>query len=799
MGLIEPDEMRRYLEVLAMRSMDPLDFELLEVDLTDPASDELSPMKGYVDIRCRSTGRRREYPIGDATAWVPAFERDLLAGHFSRQAAAGGPRSPEQLPEPSESATVNRILIISPDSDDVRTLRHALGNAADGPFAVEDVPTLESGLHRIGQHGIDAILLDLGLPDSCGLASFESVHAAARHTPIMTLCTLEQENEAREAVRRGAQGWLAKGYFDNCLVPQALRNVIERMKVEQQLYAAQMRAQITLNSIGDAVISVDMLGQVDYLNVAAELMTGGTREQARGRPIAEVLVLVDGEGDGTSAVPNPVETVLQGGLSEGLSGEVVLLDRHGQSRRIEDSAAPIFDWEGQLVGAVMVFRDISDTVALTTKMKHLAQHDFLTNLPNRVLLNDRISQAIASARRSGTCPALLFLDLDKFKHINDSLGHGVGDRLLQAVAARLLDCVRTSDTVSRHGGDEFVILLADERRAHDAALAAEKILIAMSTPFLIDGHQLHTSTSIGISVFPLDGVDAASLIKNADTAMYHAKERGRNGYQFFRHDMNARAVERQLIESNLRRALERAEFALHYQPKLDLASGAITGVEALLRWDHPEWGLVAPERFIHIAEECGLVVPLGRWVLREACAQAVRWRDSGVAPVSIAINVSAMEFRHRDFFDHALAVFEATGGDPACLQLELTESVLMRDVAASACLLAKFKAMGVEIAVDDFGTGYSSLSYLNKFPIDVLKIDQSFVRAIDGNANSNGAIVSAVIGMGRSLRQRVIAEGIENAAQLDFLKQHGCGEGQGYFFSRPIDAARMGTMLHSRM
>jgi diguanylate cyclase (GGDEF)-like protein len=492
-----------------------------------------------------------------------------------------------------------------------------------------------------------------------------------------------------------------------------------------------------------------------------------------------------------------VETVLQAGQVEGLAGEVVLVDRHGKCRRIEDSAAPIFDWDGQLVGVVMVFRDISDTVALSTKMKHLAQHDFLTGLPNRVLLSDRINQAIISARRNDTCPALLFLDLDKFKHINDSLGHAVGDHLLQAVAVRLLACVRSSDTVSRHGGDEFVVLLADERRPQDAALAAEKILIAISTPFLIDGHQLHTSTSIGISVFPLDGVDAAALIKNADTAMYHAKERGRNAYQFFRHDMNARAVERQLIESSLRLALERSEFVLHYQPKLDLKSGTITGVEALLRWEHPEWGLVLPQRFIHIAEECGLVIPLGRWVLREACGQAVRWRDSGMAPVSIAVNVSAMEFRHRDFFDHALAIFEATGVDPAWLQLELTESVLMRDVAASAGLLAKFKAMGVQIAVDDFGTGYSSLSYLNKFPIDVLKIDQSFVRAIDGSSDGNGAIVSAVIGMGRSLRQRVIAEGIENAVQLDFLRSHGCGEGQGYFFSKPVDADGMRAMLHA--
>lgn len=689
----------------------------------------------------------------------------------------------------------NRILIISPSSDDVRALRKALGNAADGPFVIDDVATLASGLQRIGQDGIDAILLDLHLPDSHGLACFDQVHAVARRTPILTLCGPADEPDAREAVQRGAQGWLSKGHFDNNLVPQSLRNVIERMKVERKLYAVQARAQITLNSIGDAVISVDMYGRVDYLNIAAELMTGWKRDEAEGRPIAEVLVLV--EGDGATPVVNPVEAVLQAGQPEGLTGEVVLVDRHGKCRRIEDSAAPIFDWNGQLVGAVMVFRDISDTVALTTKMKHLAQHDFLTNLPNRVLLNDRITQAIASARRSKTCPALLFLDLDKFKHINDSLGHAVGDHLLQAVAGRLLECVRTSDTVSRHGGDEFVVLLADERRAQDAALAAEKILVAMSTPFLIDGQQLHTSTSIGISVFPLDGLDAATLIKNADTAMYHAKERGRNAYQFFRHDMNARAVERQLIESSLRLALERSEFALHYQPKLDLESGAITGVEALLRWEHPEWGLVLPERFIHIAEECGLVIPLGRWVLREACAQAVRWRDSGVTPVSIAVNVSAMEFRHRDFFDHALAIFEATGADPACLQLELTESVLMRDAAASACLLAKFKEMGVQIAVDDFGTGYSSLSYLNEFPIDVLKIDRSFVRAIDGNPGSNGAIVSAVIGMGRSLRQRVIAEGVENAAQLAFLKRHGCAEGQGYFFSKPVDADRMQAMLRT--
>jgi diguanylate cyclase (GGDEF)-like protein/PAS domain S-box-containing protein len=686
----------------------------------------------------------------------------------------------------------NRILIISSSVDDTCTLEHALGIALDGPFVTESASTLAEGLRRIREGGIDAILVDLMLPDCQGMAGFDRLFEAARHTPILTLCDIDDEDDAKEAVRRGAQGWLSKGYFDNYLVPQALRNIIERMKVEEGLYVLQQRAEITLNSIGDAVISTDMRGRVDYLNVAAEVITGWSRDEARGRPIAEVLDIIDNVTG--RPIVNPVEFVLQRDLALGLTGEVVLVSRHGGRVPIEDSAAPIHDWDGQLVGAVMVFRDISDTVALTSKMRHQAHHDFLTNLPNRVLLNDRITQAISLAKRNATYPVLLFLDLDKFKHINDSLGHAVGDRLLQGVSARLLNCVRTSDTVSRHGGDEFVILLADERRPEDAMLAAEKILHALSLPFLIDEQELHTSTSIGISSFPLDGTDATALIKNADTAMYHAKERGRNNYQFFRHDMNTRAVERQLVESNLRRALERHEFTLHYQPKVDLESDRITGVEALLRWDHPEWGLVPPERFISIAEECGLIVPIGRWVLHEACTQAVRWRRAGIPEVSIAVNVSALEFRHRDFFDHLLTVLDATGADPSCLQLELTESVLMRDVAASAGLLARFKAMGVQIAVDDFGTGYSSLSYLNQFPIDVLKIDRSFVKAIDAGS-SNGAIVSAVIGMGKNLHQRVIAEGVEDEGQLAFLKTHQCNEGQGYLFSRPVDAAQMQVML----
>lgn len=428
------------------------------------------------------------------------------------------------------------------------------------------------------------------------------------------------------------------------------------------------------------------------------------------------------------------------------------------------------------------------------QLEHLVQHDALTGLPNRILLQDRLGQAIELARRQSRQLAVMFLDLDQFKHINDSLGHAVGDQLLRSVAQRLVGCVRHSDTISRQGGDEFVLLLSHIERAEDARISAQKMLASLALPHRIDQHDLHIGASIGISIYPADGQDVETLIKSADAAMYSAKENGRNNYKFFEQSMNILAVQRQSIEASLHRALEQQEFVLYYQPKINLQSGAIVGVEALIRWQHPEQGLLSPTQFVPIAEDCGLILPIGRWVLREACRQVQAWLDSGLRAVPIAVNISAVEFRHKSFLESVALVLKETGLVPRYLELELTESILMHDVESSVPILEALKAIGVRLAIDDFGTGYSSLSYLKHFPIDTLKIDQSFVRNIAANAD-DAIIVRTIIGMGENLKQRIIAEGVETHEQLEFLLEQQCEEGQGFLFGHPLPAKNFAQLL----
>ena len=431
-----------------------------------------------------------------------------------------------------------------------------------------------------------------------------------------------------------------------------------------------------------------------------------------------------------------------------------------------------------------------------SRLRMMSEHDGLTKLPNRLLLKDRLTHAISLARRNHKQLAVLFLDLDGFKHINDSLGHSIGDKLLQSVAACLSACVRKSDTVSRQGGDEFVILLSEVTHAGDAAVSAAKILTELKKTHSIDDHSLRITVSIGVSTYPDNGEDAETLIKNADTAMYHAKERGSDNYKFFSPDMSLQAVARQSLEGQLRYAVERQELLLHYQPKINLKTGDITSVEALVRWQHPEYGLLLPAQFLTIAEDTGMIIAIGQWVLCEACRQTREWLDASLPAVPVAINVSSLEFRSEQFLEGVQLALKNTCLDSRYFELELTETVLMRHAESTAFALGQLKAMGVRLAVDDFGTGYSSLSYLTRFPIDALKLDWSLIHNII--ASSDDAIIAAaVISMGKSLKHRVIAEGVETPGQLAFLQNHGCDEGQGYWFSLPLVAQKFANLLET--
>ncbi|MBI5753319.1 MAG: EAL domain-containing protein [Hydrogenophilales bacterium] len=434
--------------------------------------------------------------------------------------------------------------------------------------------------------------------------------------------------------------------------------------------------------------------------------------------------------------------------------------------------------------------------AKAEELARLANYDAVTGLPNRVLFSDRLHQALAHGERNASLVGLMLLDLDRFKYVNDSLGHPVGDELLHIIGERLQQALRSGDTVARGGGDEFMFVLNDLRDPSGAADIAQKLLECLSGAYQLAGSEVFMTGSIGISIYPNDGPDAVTLVKNADAALFHAKSEGRNNYQSYTGSMNASALKRLTLESALRRAVEREEFALLYQPQIDLISGRIIGVEALLRWNHPERGLVSPADFIPLLEETGLIVPVGEWVLRSACRQSRAWLDGGMPSIRMAVNLSALQFQQPDLVGMVAGILTENAIDPACqdLELELTESLIMRDVEKTIITLKQLHEMGVKLSIDDFGTGYSSLSYLKRFPISTLKIDQSFVRDLERNPD-DAAIVAAVISLGHSLKMSVIAEGVETEAQLAYLRHAGCDEMQGYFFSRPVGAPEVETMI----
>jgi len=575
------------------------------------------------------------------------------------------------------------------------------------------------------------------------------------------------------------------------LVTTAIRDISARKTIEQALFVEKELAQITLDCIEDAIATTDTAGNVSFLNISAEKMTGWLIADALGKPIEDIFLIVDG----TSHNSIRKTELVDGQNRVPAFPESCILTLHDNTEiPIEYSVAALNGSDGVSIGSVIVFRDVSASRALSLQISYAAEHDFLTGLPNRLLLKDRITQAVAVASRNNSRFAVMFLDLDGFKHINDSLGHPVGDKLLQLIAMRLLECVRAPDTVSRQGGDEFVILLTDIAHPRGSMAAARRMLDAVAKVCTIEASQLHVTTSIGVSVYPDDGVNAEALLTNADIAMYQAKEDGRQSYRFFEPAMNTQAVERQSIEESLRRALQNKEFTLSYQPKIDLNTGAITGAEALIRWTHSARGPMSPAEFIPIAEACGLILPIGRWVLCEACTQARIWMEAGLPPIVMAVNISALDFRDEHFVENVFNTLENTGWPPECLELELTESVLMKRADSAESALKALRAGGVKLAIDDFGTGYSSLSYLRKFSIDTLKIDQSFIGQLSLTPDET-SIVASMISMGHSLKLRVVAEGVENLEQLIFLQAHHCDEAQGFYFSSPLPPLRFATLL----
>ncbi len=686
-------------------------------------------------------------------------------------------------------------VVVSLVIDDDKLIRVLARNwLEDQSMQVHEATDGEQGLAAIAEHMPDIILLDVMMP---GIDGFE-VCRRARELPGMEFCPiimltgLDDTISVERAYEAGATDFISKP-INWPLFQHRVRFVLKAAaalkslhKTDLQLANAQRLSQIgswEWQFDGDSVIwSAEMYRLC------------GIHPSSPPPGLHAFLAMVD--GDDRQRVDAAIQAAREGGPPYDI--EFTLQRADGGACTVHAKGDIVLAASGRPTAMCGTLQDISTRRKAEEHIHFLANYDVLTRLPNRNFVSDRLLYAIALARRQGHRIAMLCLDLDGFKFINESHGHAVGDSLLKAVAGRLSREVRESDTVARLGGDEFAILCPGLAEPGDVAGMAQKVMDLFGIPFQIEALPLRITASIGIALFPDDGQAVDTLFKHADVAMYASKENGRNCFQFYSPDMGLRIVQHVELETALRVAVDQCQFEVYYQPKVDLSSGRASGVEALIRWHHPQRGIVAPDQFIPMAEETGLIVPIGQWVLRTACAQLAQWHRQGFDDISVAVNLSAYQFKQKDLAQMVAGILDETGLPAKYLELELTESMLMVDSDAVLAVLLQFKALGISLSLDDFGTGYSSLSYLKRFPIDVLKIDRSFIRNVTSNAN-DAALTKAIVLMARALKLRIVAEGVETQGQMGFLDQIGCHYIQGYFVSRPVDAAALEALLQAQL
>ena len=683
-----------------------------------------------------------------------------------------------------------RVLLVEDNPGDARLVEILLSEVDQSPsFEVEHAGRIAEALERLNQLDFDVVLLDLSLPDSSGLETVDRMRAAVSQAPVVVLSGQADEGIALQALQSGAQDYLIKGQGDGNLIARSIRYAIERQRAEEALRQNEERFRSLVQNASDIVTILDVDGTIRYDSPAIQRVLGYEHGERVEKPASEYVHPDDVE----RVTESFARTLEQPGVRPPL--EFRIRHKDGSWRYVEVTRTNLLD-DPAVGGVVANSHDITERKRLEEQLQHQAFHDHLTGLANRALFMDRLGHALARLTRRDVSVAVLFLDLDNFKIINDSLGHEYGDQLLIAVGQRLEQLLRSEDTVARIGGDEFTVLLEDITSPSQATRVAERITEAFQSPFSVGGQELFITASVGIALSAMGGKRPQEVLQDADVAMYRAKTTGKASYAVFQPSMSAGARARLELENDLRRAIERHEFRVFYQPKVALESGRITGMEALVRWEHPSRGLVSPLEFIPVAEETGMIIPIGNWVLREACRQVQHWQEEypEAAPLVMNVNLSARQFRQPNLVEEVARILRESALDASNLELEVTESVVLDNVESAVETLQLLKGLGVRLAMDDFGTGYSSLSYLRRLPVDTLKIDKSFVIRLGKDAE-DAAVVETVIRLAKMLGLTVVAEGVESAEQLDRLREMDCDLAQGYYFSTPVSSDSIPALL----